>query len=202
MPRERGKPKRGPLYYNYVARQRRLHHFSQFPPTPLDRHDREGEEPPMAIVEEEIPSVSVQIPPPSLLYIVPDPQDPSPLTGCSAPDTVATSDWATCIIEEEISQEIRHEETLPPPSTALDQGPCSTCSLSPEHLDLIFDMRRDMQEQLHRHTLLNNRLDLLFDSLSRNARPTKVPNLHAQPFIFTPAGNTHGDKGFTGSSTA
>jgi hypothetical protein len=80
-----------------------LRHFSQFPSTPLDLHDMEGEEPPMAIVEEEIPTVLVQIPPPSLLYTVSDPQDLSPLTSCSAPDTTTTSDWATCIIEEEIS---------------------------------------------------------------------------------------------------
>jgi hypothetical protein len=79
----------------------------------------------MAIVEEEIPAVPVQIPPTSLLYMVPDPQDPPPLTGCSTPGVVVALELDTCIIEEEVLLEVCHEETLPPeghppPSTALE----------------------------------------------------------------------------------
>jgi hypothetical protein len=62
MPRERDKPKRGPSYYNFTTRKRRLHHFSQALLTSLVHQDRGTEEPPMAIVEEEIPAESIIIP--------------------------------------------------------------------------------------------------------------------------------------------
>jgi hypothetical protein len=160
-----GKPKRGPSYYNSVARQRRLHRLSWVPSTSLVCHDRGVEEPPMAIVEEEILAEPVNILSASLLYTVLDPQD-LPLIGYFIPGAVGVSDWATCIIKEEISLEEGHEETIPPISNAPEQDSCSTCYLSPKHLDLIFEMRRDMLEQLHMHTLLNNHLDLLYDALS------------------------------------
>jgi len=130
MPRERGNPKRGPSYYNFVSMQRRLHLLSQSPstslvfldnslviPPPSLALDGVVQEPPMAIVEEEIPTVPIQIPPASLLYTVPNPQYPPPLTGCSTPGVVVALQWGTCIIEEEIPLEVHHEETLPPPST-------------------------------------------------------------------------------------
>jgi hypothetical protein len=124
-----------------------------------------------------------------------------PRTSHSTPGAAGVSDWETCIIQEEISSDERLEETLPPPSNALDQDSRSTCFLSPEHLDLIFEMHRDMQEQLHRHTLLNSRLDILYDALSGSQSQRRCPTC-AQSFVFAPTDDTHGGKGFTGSSTA
>jgi hypothetical protein len=39
-------------------------------------------------------------------------------------------------------------------------------SFSAEHLNLIFEMRRDVANQLHRQETLHRRLDMFFDSLS------------------------------------
>jgi hypothetical protein len=80
-------------------------------------------------------------------------------------------DLNTCIIEEEFPLEVCHEEILPPVhqppfTTALEQELNYTCRLSSDHLALIFDMRQDLEEKLHRHTILNSRLELLFDALS------------------------------------
>lgn len=198
MPRERGKPKRGPSWYNYVARQRRIRRLTQGFSTSLICQDGEHDEPPMAIVEEEILAEPIIVSPDSLLYTVLDPHD-SPSANHFVPIAACTSDWATCIIKEEILSVDRPMET-PPPSTP-DRDLHSTCLLTPEHLELIFEMRRDMQEQLHRHTLLNNRLDILYDALLSSQSQQRCPTC-AQPYVFTPHGGTHAGTGFTGSSNA
>jgi hypothetical protein len=173
--------------------------FTQAPSTSLVRRDRGNDEPPMAFVEEEIPTEPIIIPSASLLYIVPDPHDP-PNTSHSFP-----VQWYLRL--GNLHNSGRNlvgrppNGDPPPPSTAPDRDSCSTCFLSPEHLELIFEMRRDMQEQLHRHTLLNSRLDILYDALSGSQSQQRCPTC-AQPFVFTPTGGTHDDTGFTGSSTA
>jgi hypothetical protein len=116
MPWERGKPKRGPSWYNYAARQRRIRRLAQASSTSLICRDGGHDEPPMAIVEEEIPAEPIIVPSTSLLYIVPDPHDP-PSTSHYVPAAACTSDWATCIIQEEISSVDRPMETPPPSST-------------------------------------------------------------------------------------
>jgi hypothetical protein len=55
IPRERGKPKRGPSWYCYVARQRRLHELVWASSTSLIHRNKELKMPLMAYVEEEIP---------------------------------------------------------------------------------------------------------------------------------------------------
>jgi hypothetical protein len=35
-----------------------------------------------------------------------------------------------------------------------------------DHLQLIFEMRRNLEDQLHNQSILSSRMDLLFDSLS------------------------------------
>jgi hypothetical protein len=91
MPREHGKPKRGPSWYSYAARQRHIHRLAQASSTSLICRDREKNLPPMAIVEEEILEEPIMVPPDSLLYTVLDPHDP-PSTSHSAPAT-------TCAME-------------------------------------------------------------------------------------------------------
>jgi hypothetical protein len=101
MPWECGKPKRGPSWYSYAARQCRIHRLSQASSTSLICCDREKNSPPMAYVEEEIPEEPIMVPPDSLLYTVPDSQDP-PSTSHSASATTCAMEGVTCIIQEEI----------------------------------------------------------------------------------------------------
>jgi hypothetical protein len=57
---------------------------------------------------------------------------------------------------------------------------------SVDQLQLIFDMRRDIVDQLFRQEVLNHRLDALFDSLSGELVNRRYPTC-CQPFIITPA---------------
>jgi hypothetical protein len=218
-PRERGKPKRGSTYYSFATRQRRLSLSSPTPHTSLVRHsnpsvmpppsstqNRMDEYPPMAYVEEEIPAVLVQIPPTSLLYTVLDPQYLPNTPGQSTLGTDSALELDTCIIEEEIPQEECNEEEIPPTSqpplvTTSEPEWIHTYHLSQDHLDLIFDMRRDMEEQLHQHTILSSRLDMLFDALSGEPNKRRC-SVCTQSFIFAPTRpQPHGDKGNPGSPT-
>jgi hypothetical protein len=97
MPRERGKPKRGPAYYIFVARHRWLSSSSSPPsphtslvshsspsamPSPSSAHNWLDEGPPMAYIEEEIPAKSPRLPPFTLCPTskpLPTPLDNPPL---------------------------------------------------------------------------------------------------------------------------
>jgi hypothetical protein len=56
-----------------------------------------------------------------------------------------------------------------------------------DHLNLIFEMRQDMDDQLHNQHALDRRLDMLFDSLSRDPAKSQFPTccqvvfLHCSP---------------------
>jgi hypothetical protein len=54
MPWERGKPKRGPSYYNFVSRQRRLHLFSPSQSTSLVRLDNSSVTPPPSLAQNRV----------------------------------------------------------------------------------------------------------------------------------------------------
>jgi hypothetical protein len=91
MPQEHGNPKRRPSYYILVSMQRRFHRLSQAPSNSLLLQDKGVEEPPMAIVEEEIPVDLIIILSASLMYIVLDPHD-LPCTVHSTPGATGVSD--------------------------------------------------------------------------------------------------------------
>jgi hypothetical protein len=153
----------------------------------------------MAYIEEETPAVPPQIPLAPSLYTVPDFQAPPNTSGQPTLGFNSALEMETCIIEEEIPSEEHHEEALPAIQPPLVIAPepewTSTCRLSQEHLDLIFDMRRDMAEQLHRHTILSSRLDMLFDALSGEPDKRRCSTC-AQLFVFAPTRlQHHGDKG-------
>jgi hypothetical protein len=187
MPRERGKPKRGPSWYCYAARQRRLCELAQASSTTLIQRNKESKTPPMAYVEEEILKEPITVPPDSLLYTVPDLHD-RPNTSLPAIDTTTALEGATCIVQEEIPWADRPTEP-PFPTSDMDRDLSSPCFLAPEHLELIFEMRRDMMEQLHRHTLLSSRIDMLFDAFSSMPIKQRCPTC-AQPYVFTPHDGT------------
>jgi len=76
---------------------------------------------------------------------------------------MTTMEGATCTVQEEIP--LAEHPIGPPflnPNRECDQITSSLLTL--EHLELIFEMRSYMMEQLHRHTLLSSRIDLLFDT--------------------------------------
>ena len=54
------------------------------------------------------------------------------------------------------------EPPLLNPEAESDQSP--PCLFSLEQLELIFEMRGYMMEQLHQHTLISSKFDLLFDA--------------------------------------
>jgi hypothetical protein len=56
--------------------------------------------------------------------------------------------------------------------------------LTEDHLNMIFEMRRDMADQLHIQHTLNRRLDMLFDSLSSEPTKSRFPTC-CQSFSFT-----------------
>jgi hypothetical protein len=74
-------------------------------------------------------------------------------------------------------------------------------SFSAEHLNLIFEMRRDVADQLHRQETLHHRLDMFFDSLSSEPEKRRCPTC-CQPFTFAPvppsSSSTDGDPGASG----
>lgn len=96
MPRERGKPRRGPTWYNHVARQRRLHNLEQA--MSIARTQRTTRpHTPMAYVEEEFLEQPIQVPPKSLLYTVLD-DYLRPSTSKADSSTKEAMESATCIV--------------------------------------------------------------------------------------------------------
>jgi hypothetical protein len=74
----------------------------------------------------------------------------------------------------------------PQPFAASKPNIPNTCSFLGEHLQLIFDMRRDMVDKLHRHNILSHHLDALFDSISGDLVKRRFPTC-CQLYVFTPA---------------
>jgi hypothetical protein len=145
----------------------------------------------MAFVEEEFPEEPIQVPLESLLYMVlndylhPSTRTEATMDGATfivqeeflhmVPDThirpntsgvvtgISTAmDGATCIIQEDFPT------TAPPPLNTVENPPIL---FSLEKLELIFDIRGYMVDQLHLDTLIINCIDLLFIAFSNT--PTK-----------------------------
>jgi hypothetical protein len=92
MPQECDNYKIWTPYKNLVLRKRIIRQFSQAPSTSLVHRDKGTDDPPMAIVEEEIPTTSIIIMSASLPYTITNPHDP-PLISHSTPGGVRISDW-------------------------------------------------------------------------------------------------------------
>jgi hypothetical protein len=204
MSRERGKPKHGPTYYSFVARHRRPSPSSTLtlPPIPsirpvgppLSDQNWVDEDNAMTYVEEEIPLVPPQAPLDSLLLSASDLQEPPHNSGRLPQSVDPVSEMVGCPIEEETPPAWLEERIMattqfvnaPQPVAASEPETPNTHRFSEEHLQLIFEMRRDMADQLHRQDILSRRLDALFDSLSSEPAKRRCPTC-CQPYIFTPA---------------
>jgi hypothetical protein len=121
------------------------------------------------------------------LYMVLDAHD-SPNTNVVATDAVTTMDGTTCIVQEELPM-IDYRVEPPPlnPVEDCDQTPPSL--FSPEQMELIFEIRGYMMEQLHRHTLISSYIDMLFDTFS-NALAKQRCSTCTQPYVLKPSDGT------------
>jgi hypothetical protein len=90
--------------------------------------------------------------------------------------------WGDCWSKEETHREI-HTGTQAHPALGCHDLP-SSCRLTEDHLVLIFEMRKDLVEQLHNQHVLSKRLDILFNSLSSEPVKSRCPTC-CQPFAFT-----------------
>jgi hypothetical protein len=217
MPRERGKPKRGPLYYSFVARHSRPDPSQPLPPTsspgrgqnwtetpPPSPHAQNLPPPPSEImhdtgsfpVEEEIPPLAQQP--------LEAPHEPSFITRPQG----RPMEQGSCLVEEEIppswlaewiaknsSPKLDEEDTpladfdmdTTPPVEAdgkIEHPMPNPHRFSDDHLQLIFDMRRSLEDQTQNQRTLSRRMDLLFDALSDVPEKTRCPTC-GQKFIFT-----------------
>jgi hypothetical protein len=126
MPRERGKPRRGPAWYSLAARQRRQQRLeralSMARTQRIQTARREGMawSPPMAYVEEVILEEPIQIPPESLLFTVPEnwqppssfPEEDTKSATTAHHDTntmeAKMEEFHICYVEEEFPEELLH----------------------------------------------------------------------------------------------
>jgi hypothetical protein len=95
-----------------------------------------------------------------------------PSTSEAVTGVVADMEGATCTMQEEFPI------SVPPPLNTIkecDQAPPNL--FISEQLELIFDIRSYMADQLHRDTLINNRIDMLFDAFSNAPAKQEVPDL-------------------------
>jgi hypothetical protein len=91
-------------------------------------------------------------------------------------------DLDDCWAEEETHLKLHVDEPVHPTLASHDFP--SPRRLTEDHLNLIFEMRRDMVDQLQSQRTLNRRLDMLFDSLSSEPAKSHCPTC-CQPFSFT-----------------
>jgi hypothetical protein len=71
--------------------------------------------------------------------------------------------------------------TPPPISSMQEQWRVPPPFFHPEHLELLFDLRGQMADQVHRGTLMSQRLDMLYDAFSNAPAGQRCPTC-AQPF--------------------
>jgi hypothetical protein len=142
----------------------------------------------MAYVEEEVPQDPPLEPTDSFLFSASDILTPPLTSGHHSLEGDFAPDLGGCPVEEEIPTVEQEEEAQPvgdsqPPVASAPDSP-RTWRFSEEHLQLIFEMRRDVAEQLHRQTTLSRRLDVLFDALSSEPAKNRCPTC-CQTYVFT-----------------
>jgi hypothetical protein len=80
-----------------------------------------------------------------------------------------------------------HPVLVPPPLTVIPEfNPGPPPLFIPEQLELIFDLRSHMADQLHRDTLISQRIDMLFDAFSNAPEKQHCPT-YVKPFVLQPS---------------
>jgi hypothetical protein len=201
MPRLRGKPRRGAGWYAADSRRKRHRNFQRAVSVVRQRRRRANiaaGSPPITLVEEdpdlELPSDFSE----SKMFTVPDNWDPPTcfvaaealprFTGAPGPCATQSGEHDTCVVEEEPpnspielktdTQVLGQRETKNEPQT-----PPSPPLLHPEHLQLIFEIRNLVDDQLFRAVRVSQRLDMLYTAYSRTTPRQQCPTC-SQPFAI------------------
>jgi hypothetical protein len=143
----------------------------------------------MAYVEEEFSRDTPQAPSDSFLFLAFDILIPPHTSGQHSSEGEFTLEMENCLVEEEIPTAGQDEEAQP----VIDCQPTAASVLetprifhfSKDHLQLIFVMRQDATDQIHRQTILCHRLKALFDSPSSKKVKRRCSTC-CQPYVFSP----------------
>lgn len=151
--------------------------------------------PPMAVVEEEIPEGGLESPPEHTLFMVPENWNPRSNFGLVSTPQMASGPrnqgdnsmerpYSTCYVEEEAPPEptrgaARYKTQGVTAATSPEQPP----SVDGGYLNLIFDMRNLLEDQVFRIARLEQRLDMFFAAHSR-ATPKKQCPTCARAYAF------------------
>lgn len=201
MPLERARPRRGAGWYATDARNKRHKKFERA--LLLVKRKRRGEaiaasSPPRTYVEEDL---SLELPPDfskSCLFIVPDNWDPLASFGQAAPapnlnETCSPSDapsigFDTCPVEEELSEctvdlQMQRKMSSHKEMEVETRAPPSPPFLHPEHLNLIFEVRSLVEDQIFRAIRVSQCLNMLYEAYSRATPQRQCPTC-AQPYVI------------------
>lgn len=186
MPRLRGTPRRGAAWYVAKSRRKRKEAFEKALAIATRRRRRRG----MAVVEEELLAEGQQSPPAYAWFTVQENWNPCSNFGMASTSGVASEQdtpgnrgheapYTPCFVEEE----------PPPEATRNDQGshaatePAQPPSPCMDHLNLLFDVRNLLEDQVFRIERLEQRIDLFFAAHSR-ATPKKQCPTCARAYAF------------------
>jgi hypothetical protein len=184
MPRDQGKTKHGPSYYNFIARHT-IHVLpiaSSQPPTlhdvvsPSITQNWDVYDSGPVFLEEEVQTNPFQPMEDPLMASPVNPQSPlvPPVHGEENSPEQKLEEYCGFHVLEEMDLVFVEEEALENVGwiTEVTQTGDFVSAITPqqsffvEQLQLIFDLRRDTMDQRHRQEILNRRQDMVVDSLS------------------------------------
>jgi hypothetical protein len=213
MPRARGKPRRGAAWYTAESRRQRKKNFEKAIAMAARRRNKTPRTPPMAYVEEVIPEEGMESVPEHMLFTVPDnwnpPSDfgpdskPPPARILAGPNATRFEEpFPTCYVEEETPPEppreatrqahnqqvhIHQEAAGTTPTESIDSHSQEQPFLADLGcLNLIFEVRSLLDDQIFRLARIDQRLDMLFAAHSRTLPKRQCPTC-ARAYAF-PAG--------------
>jgi hypothetical protein len=161
-----------------------------------------------AVVEEVIPDEGLESPPEHTLFTVPDNWNPRSHFGLVSTPGMASGTsnqgdnsierpYAPCYVEEEVPPEpTRGDAGDKAQGATADTSHAQPPSVDGGYLNLIFDMRNLLEDQVFRIVRLEQRLDMFFSVHSR-ATPKKQCPTCARAYAFparwrhTPVDDTH-----------
>jgi hypothetical protein len=202
MPRIRGRPRRGAAWYVAESRRKQKAKFERAMAIAARRRKIKLRTPPRVFVEEVIPASGPPSPPGHTLFMPPENWNPSTSFGSHGlhqpasegpdPSTVtAERPYTPCYVVEEIPPEATEEtkntgqerqrhrtkeedEDTRKESTAshrLEQPPAADW----DYLNLVFDIRSKMDDQIFRLAQIDQRLDMFFAAHSRASSKKQCP---------------------------
>jgi hypothetical protein len=201
MPRVRGKPRRGAGWYAADSRRKRHRKFERAVIMAKQRRRRVNtvaSSPPRTFVEED---PDMELPPDfseSKMFIVPDNWNPPTCIvdseallrskNTSGPCATHNKETTTCLVEEEPPEDTTELQPNKEPLGRREmddkpQTPPSPPLLHPEHLQLIFEVRSLVDDQIFRAVCVSQRLDMLYAAYS-SATPRRQCPTCAQPYVI------------------